>query len=81
MAPILSFTAEEIRQHLPDALKGSEPTVFCLRPAYEPERVLTEDELAEVSGGYGALGTFFLLDGFKALPVVLSKFLSFWFNW
>ena len=31
MAPILSFTAEEIYRNLPEALKPEEPTVFGLR--------------------------------------------------
>ncbi len=68
----LDFTKDEILQ-MGRALN--------LKVRQERGEELTEDELAEVSGGYGALGTFFLLDGFKALPVVLSKFLSFWFNW
>lgn len=32
MAPVLSFTAEEIFSHLPPALRGEEPTVFALPP-------------------------------------------------
>ncbi|MDY7002316.1 MAG: class I tRNA ligase family protein, partial [Thermodesulfobacteriota bacterium] len=40
MAPILSFTAEEVYQHLPEAVKPSSASVFGLRfepdPAYLP---------------------------------------------
>ena len=32
MAPVLSFTAEEIYSHLPADLRGTEPTVFALPP-------------------------------------------------
>jgi isoleucyl-tRNA synthetase len=32
LAPILSFTAEEIFGYLPEAMKGAETTVFALRP-------------------------------------------------
>jgi isoleucyl-tRNA synthetase len=34
MAPILSFTAEEIYQHLPEKLKSGTKTVFGLRPDF-----------------------------------------------
>ncbi len=34
MAPILSFTAEEIYQHLPEKLRADCPTVFGLRPDF-----------------------------------------------
>lgn len=32
MAPVLSFTAEEVFSHMPDSMKGDEKTVFALRP-------------------------------------------------
>ena len=32
MAPVLSFTAEEIYAHLPQGLRGTAPTVFALQP-------------------------------------------------
>lgn len=37
MAPILSFTAEEVFQALPESLRGAERTVFALQEEPEPE--------------------------------------------
>lgn len=45
MAPILSFTAEEIFQSLPEALKGPEATVFALQPFSLDAYRLTEGEV------------------------------------
>ncbi|MEF2144436.1 MAG: class I tRNA ligase family protein, partial [Desulfovibrionaceae bacterium] len=43
MAPILSFTAEEVFSHLPEALKPALPSVFALR--FEPLQAgLSDDE-------------------------------------
>ncbi len=42
MAPVLSFTAEEIFAHLPQGLRGTEPTVFALQPI-ESAPLLLED--------------------------------------
>lgn len=46
MAPILSFTAEEVFRYLPDALKPSAPTVFALREKDAPGCSLPESERA-----------------------------------
>jgi len=43
IAPILSFTAEEIFEHLPQALKPNAPTVFALEFDL-PELTLSEEE-------------------------------------
>ncbi|GHU95804.1 isoleucine--tRNA ligase [Deltaproteobacteria bacterium] len=43
MAPVLSFTAEEIFSHLPAALRGSAPTVFALPPISLDAYKLDED--------------------------------------
>ena len=42
MAPVLSFTAEEIFSHLPESLRGPEPTVFAL-PALEAAPYLFDE--------------------------------------
>ncbi len=44
MAPVLSFTAEEVFQHLPDALKPGLSTVFALREAHTPVFFLPDAE-------------------------------------
>ena len=44
MAPILSFTAEEVMSHLPAGLRAEEKTVFALK-ARQPEFKLAEAEL------------------------------------
>ena len=46
MAPILSFTAEEIFQHLPRAMRPAGSTVFAMRVPEIEESLLTEDEEA-----------------------------------
>lgn len=46
MAPILSFTAEELFQHLPSALRPAGTTVFALRLPALDEALLTEEETA-----------------------------------
>ncbi len=43
MAPVLSFTAEEVYRHLPEALKAKTPTVFGL-PLNLPEPVLAAED-------------------------------------
>ena len=42
MAPVLSFTAEEIFAHLPEGLRGAEPTVFALQPIESAPLLLDE---------------------------------------
>ena len=42
MAPVLSFTAEEIFAHLPEGLRGGEPTVFALQPVESAPLMLDE---------------------------------------
>ena len=42
MAPVLSFTAEEIFTHLPEGLRGAEPTVFALQPVDSAPLLLDE---------------------------------------
>ena len=42
MAPVLSFTAEEIFSHLPADLRGPEPTVFALQAVSGEEFLLPE---------------------------------------
>ncbi|WP_374289990.1 isoleucine--tRNA ligase [Desulfovibrio desulfuricans] len=42
MAPVLSFTAEEIFAHLPQGLRGTEPTVFALHPVDSAPFLLDE---------------------------------------
>ncbi len=42
MAPVLSFTAEEVFQHLPAALKPAVSTVFALREKHTPTLALDE---------------------------------------
>jgi len=42
MAPVLSFTAEEIFAHLPQGLRGTEPTVFALPPVDSAPFLLDE---------------------------------------
>ena len=42
MAPVLSFTAEEIYAHLPAGLRGTEPTVFALQPVDSAPFLLEE---------------------------------------
>ena len=42
MAPVLSFTAEEIFAHLPEGLRGGEPTVFALQPIESAPLMLDE---------------------------------------
>ncbi|QTO40922.1 isoleucine--tRNA ligase [Desulfovibrio desulfuricans] len=42
MAPVLSFTAEEIFAHLPEGLRGAEPTVFALQPIESAPLMLDE---------------------------------------
>ncbi len=44
MAPVLSFTAEEVFQYLPDALKPGVPTVFALRGKDVPGYRMPEAE-------------------------------------
>ncbi|WP_028575643.1 isoleucine--tRNA ligase [Desulfonatronovibrio hydrogenovorans] len=44
MAPVLSFTAEEIYQHLPEQLRTSSKTVFGLRPDFSGYPLMDEDE-------------------------------------
>jgi isoleucyl-tRNA synthetase len=44
MAPILSFTAEEVYQHLPANLKQASKTVFGTRPEEAPEEIMGLDE-------------------------------------
>jgi isoleucyl-tRNA synthetase len=46
MAPILSFTAEELFQHLPSALRPAGTTVFALRLPALDEVLLTDEETA-----------------------------------
>lgn len=46
MAPILSFTAEEIFQHLPQALRPEVDTVFALRLPETDEALLSAEEEA-----------------------------------
>ena len=46
MAPILSFTAEEVFQHLPEAIKPQDVTVFEQRFDFLPEERLDTDERA-----------------------------------
>ena len=47
MAPVLSFTAEEVFQALPEAMRGEEKTVFALRLPAEPEVLLSPAEKAD----------------------------------
>lgn len=42
MAPVLSFTSEEIFAHLPEGLRGTEPTVFALQPIESAPLMLDE---------------------------------------
>ena len=42
MAPVLSFTSEEIFAHLPEGLRGAEPTVFALQPIDSAPLLLDE---------------------------------------
>ena len=42
MAPVLSFTAEEIFAHLPEGLRGGETTVFALQPIESAPLMLDE---------------------------------------
>ena len=42
MAPVLSFTAEEIYAHLPESLRGTAPTVFALQPVDSAPFLLDE---------------------------------------
>lgn len=44
MAPVLSFTAEEVFRYLPDALKPGVPTVFALREEHAPGHAMAEEE-------------------------------------
>jgi isoleucyl-tRNA synthetase len=44
MAPFLSFTAEEVFQHLPDRMRPDLPSVFTLPPAEIESEVLSIDE-------------------------------------
>ncbi len=44
MAPILSFTAEEIYQHLPEKLKTANRTVFGLRPDFSDFELMHGEE-------------------------------------
>ncbi len=44
MAPILSFTAEEVYQNLPEGLKQDSQTVFGLKPIDLPEEIITPEE-------------------------------------
>ena len=44
MAPVLSFTAEEIYRHLPDALRGESPTVFGWRPEFSGLNIIDQKE-------------------------------------
>jgi len=44
MAPVLSFTAEEVFRHLPAGLKPQATTVFALEPELPPADLLTEAE-------------------------------------
>ncbi|MFP4399059.1 MAG: isoleucine--tRNA ligase [Desulfonatronovibrio sp.] len=44
MAPVLSFTAEEIYQHLPEKLKTAGPTVFGLRPDFSGYPLMQGEE-------------------------------------
>ncbi len=46
MAPILSFTAEEVFKHMPEAIKPAGVTVFEQRFAFAPEERLDEAERA-----------------------------------
>ncbi len=46
MAPILSFTAEELFQHLPQAMRPAGTTVFALRLPALDEVLLTDEETA-----------------------------------
>ena len=43
LAPILSFTADEIFDYLPDSLKEGAPTVFALKPVDRASWILPED--------------------------------------
>lgn len=47
MAPILSFTAEEIYAALPQKLKGPEQTVFALQPLKADQFFLTAEQRAD----------------------------------
>ncbi len=44
MAPVLSFTAEEVLQHLPEALRPAVKTVFALREEHTPGFIMDEAE-------------------------------------
>ena len=46
MAPVLSFTAEEVFRFLPDALKPAVPTVFALQQSHAPGYSMPEAERA-----------------------------------
>ena len=43
MAPVLSFTAEEVFRHIPDALRPDAPTVFAF-PVMEADAFLLADD-------------------------------------
>ncbi len=45
MAPVLSFTAEEVFQHIPQPLRGTVPTVFAFKPGELPPDLITREEL------------------------------------
>ncbi|WP_035064312.1 isoleucine--tRNA ligase [Nitratidesulfovibrio termitidis] len=44
MAPVLSFTAEEVFRHIPEALRPAVPTVFALRGSDTPLYNVSSDE-------------------------------------
>ncbi|ACV68406.1 isoleucine--tRNA ligase [Desulfohalobium retbaense] len=46
MAPFLSFTAEELFQHLPECMRPDVPSVFTLSPVEPVQDLLREDERA-----------------------------------
>ena len=46
MAPFLSFTAEELFQHLPQCMRPEVPSVFTLAPAQTAENLLSDPERA-----------------------------------
>ena len=46
MAPVLSFTAEEVFRFLPDALKPGIATVFAMQPSHAPGYVMPDSERA-----------------------------------
>jgi len=58
MAPVLSFTAEEIFRHLPEGLRGAEPTVFALQPMDSAPYLLddgTKDDWTVLTAVRGAV--------------------------